>query len=514
MSGVQVNKSGPIPIARQLEESIADLIARGEFAPGQRLPTEMDLCKRLGISRTPVRQALGQLVARGLLVRQAGRGTFVAGNFSDARSANPTEIVSITVPEKRWCWPIQQAALVWNQEHPEREVRIQFRIVGQADLRDRLMNAVAQGTATDIALLDSAWVAEFAERGYLQAFAALDPLTRNAMVEDLVPPLRVENTVRGELFALPADADFALLWYRKDWFKAEELIPPQTWQEMLACAQHFQSSGVRARYDLGMYPVTFAGGANAGETTVYQLLPVRWSAGADVIAKGQVVLNTRRAVSAVAFVADLVRKHAVASRRVVEAEWNGPALAFATGSAALSLGGSYEGALIRAVAGWDEAEFRERVGFLPIPAGPDGSQATVLGGLSYGIFRQSQHPLRALELLERVRRPEVMGVFCAQTGQNPPTLSAMHALTPQTEPFLHATAQLFKYARARWPIAEYSRVSAQLVRMFESAILGEATAEEAVTRAATVIAGITGLPERGRRRAALAAASRSSGQHP
>ena len=509
---MQVNRSGPIPIARQLEQSLADLIARGEFAPGQRLPTEMDLCAQLGVSRTPVRQALGQLVARGLLIRQAGRGTFVAGDSTTIRNAKVTEEVSITVPEKRWCWPIQQASLIWNKEHPEHQIRLQFRIVGQADLRQRLMHSVAQGIATDIALLDSAWVAEFAERGYLQSFASIDPLVRSAMNADLVQPLLAENTVRGELFALPADADFALLWYRKDWFAAEGLTPPHTWDEMLACAEHFQRTAVRDRYDLGLYPMTFAGGTNAGETTVYQLLPVLWSAGADVIANEKVVLNSRRARSAVEFVANLVRKHAVATRRVTEAEWNGSALAFAAGSAAMSLGGSYEGALIRAAAGWDEAEFLERVGFMPIPAGPDGSQATVLGGLSYGIFRQSAHPVRALGLLERVSRPEVMRVFCAQTGQNPPTVSAMQSLTAESEPFLHATAQLFRYARPRWPIAEYSRVSAQLVRMFESAILGEATPEEAVARAAAVISGITGLPEHTRRRVAWHTVPHSTGR--
>src|SRR5688572_16573725 len=124
---MQVNKSGPIPIARQLEQSLADLIARGEFAPGQRLPTELELCTRLGVSRTPVRQALGQLVARGLLVRQAGRGTFVADDSSIPRSANVSEEVSITVPEKRWCWPMQQATLIWNLEHPEHKIRLRFR---------------------------------------------------------------------------------------------------------------------------------------------------------------------------------------------------------------------------------------------------------------------------------------------------------------------------------------------------------------------------------------------------
>jgi ABC-type glycerol-3-phosphate transport system substrate-binding protein len=175
----------------------------------------------------------------------------------------------------------------------------------------------------------------------------------------------------------------------------------------------------------------------------------------------------------------------------------------------MSIGGSYEGALIRAASGWSEREFLARVGFVPIPAGPEGGQATVLGGLSYGIFRQSPHPARALALLECAFRPEVLRVFCAQTGQYPPTISATQSLMAETEPFLHATAQFFKYARPRWPIAEYARVSAQLVHMFESAIVGQATPEDAVARAAAVIAGITGLPERSSRAAAWHAPART-----
>jgi multiple sugar transport system substrate-binding protein len=495
---MRVNKSSPVPIGRQLEQLISDLIASGEFGPGQRLPTEMELCERLGVSRTPIRRALGQLVARGLLVRYPGRGTFVAERAGTSGPAGAEEI-SITVPEQRWCWPIQQAVVIWNNEHPDQPVRLRFQMVGQTDLRTRLMHSVAQGAATDLTLLDSAWVAEFAERGYLRSFASIDPQIASALTNDLVAPLLAENTVRGELFALPADADFALLWYRRDWFAAEELAPPRTWDELLACARHFQRSVVRDRYDLGLYPLIFAGGSRAGETTVYQLLPFLWSAGADVIANHRVVLNSRRSETAVGFVADLVRKHGVAPRRVCEMEWNGPALAFAAGAAAMSIGGSYEGALIRAAAGWSEAEFLERVGFLPIPAGERGTQATVLGGLSYGIFRQSPRPERALGLLACAFRPEVVRVFCAQTGQNPPTISAAQMLTPESDPFLHETAQFFRHARPRWPIAEYARVSAQLARMFESAILGEATPAEAVARAAAVISGITGLPERATR---------------
>jgi GntR family transcriptional repressor for pyruvate dehydrogenase complex len=57
---------------------VRDLIVRGKFRPGQRLPTERELVRQIGVSRTSVRAGLQALAAKGLLVIRHGSGTFVA----------------------------------------------------------------------------------------------------------------------------------------------------------------------------------------------------------------------------------------------------------------------------------------------------------------------------------------------------------------------------------------------------------------------------------------------------
>jgi GntR family transcriptional repressor for pyruvate dehydrogenase complex len=57
---------------------VRDLIVRGKFKPGQRLPTERELVREIGVSRTSVRAGLQALAAKGLLVIRHGAGTFVA----------------------------------------------------------------------------------------------------------------------------------------------------------------------------------------------------------------------------------------------------------------------------------------------------------------------------------------------------------------------------------------------------------------------------------------------------
>ena len=75
---LRLDRDSAEPLHAQLREAILDAIEGGRWRPGDRLPSETELCRRFDISRTTVRQALTMLELEGALRREQGRGTFVA----------------------------------------------------------------------------------------------------------------------------------------------------------------------------------------------------------------------------------------------------------------------------------------------------------------------------------------------------------------------------------------------------------------------------------------------------
>src|SRR5690349_11978372 len=71
-----VLKISPEPLHKEIATAIRNAILKGELRPGERL-IEGELAERLGVSRAPLREALKQLIAEGLLVNVSRRGTTV-----------------------------------------------------------------------------------------------------------------------------------------------------------------------------------------------------------------------------------------------------------------------------------------------------------------------------------------------------------------------------------------------------------------------------------------------------
>jgi len=61
----------------RLADEIGVAILRGDFSPGQTLPSEAGLCQMMGVSRTSMREAIRGLIAKGLVESRPKVGTRV-----------------------------------------------------------------------------------------------------------------------------------------------------------------------------------------------------------------------------------------------------------------------------------------------------------------------------------------------------------------------------------------------------------------------------------------------------
>lgn len=61
-----------------IKEELLNRIKSKKYKAGDQIPTEHELCKDFDVSRTTVRAALNQLTMEGYLIRQQGKGTYVA----------------------------------------------------------------------------------------------------------------------------------------------------------------------------------------------------------------------------------------------------------------------------------------------------------------------------------------------------------------------------------------------------------------------------------------------------
>ncbi|MEW5814268.1 MAG: GntR family transcriptional regulator [Spirochaetota bacterium] len=71
------------PIFHQIKNLILSKIASKELKPHDQLPSEREYEALLGASRQTVRRALDELVLRGVLYRQPGKGTYVSDQLFD-----------------------------------------------------------------------------------------------------------------------------------------------------------------------------------------------------------------------------------------------------------------------------------------------------------------------------------------------------------------------------------------------------------------------------------------------
>ncbi len=80
---------GKVPEHRKISAALRQQIAAGKYAEGQRLPSEVELARRFGVSRPTVARAMRDLESLNMVSRRVGSGTFLKS--SDSKPSAKTE---------------------------------------------------------------------------------------------------------------------------------------------------------------------------------------------------------------------------------------------------------------------------------------------------------------------------------------------------------------------------------------------------------------------------------------
>jgi ABC-type glycerol-3-phosphate transport system substrate-binding protein len=486
-----IDRDSPVPLYYQLKLHYKEQIDEGELQPGDRLPTEMELCDRLGISRAPVRQAMTDLAREGLIYRRPGQGSFVA-EAAASEQAERTQIRVLAYHDVRWMASLEQAVHTWNDIHSEQQVQLNVELCGRNEFHAVLRRKAIQGDAPDIAAMDFVWLSHYATEGYLAPLNAIDATWAERVSRTLETPVLHVNTFDSELFGVPVQADITGLWYRKDWFEAEGIEPPETWDAWLTVIDHFAQAEVRNQYGY-RYPLVLPVTAMTGEPTVNLLMPFIWMAGGEILDdQGSPVIerHSDEICRALRYLQEItVERRDFLPQDVFRSRWWHLARFYARGDVAMALGGSYEWPRIREESEWDsEVEAAENLGFtlLPRPS-TDVDPVGSLGGTSWVIFQQSEEQKTAMELLKLIASPAMSETFCADNLQISPYLSVNMRLARADHPWLSQVVPLLGHARHRPRLPNYNQLSSLLQEMFERVLWEGMDPEQALAKTATAL---------------------------
>jgi len=360
----------------------------------------------------------------------------------------------------------------------ETGVTVEPAFFGYGDLLTKLQATGGGGERPDLAIADLVWMPSLAESGTL---VDLDDFVAGAGVDldDFYPELLSINQYDGQLFGLPVSTNNLELFYNKELFAAAGLDPeaaPASWDELqeaaTACAD--ASSG-RTGMELFTEP---------GEGLTWQFQVYLWQAGGEFLNDDltAAAFNSPEGESALQYWLDLID-----SGGSSVAPWG----QFGQGAACMVMDGSWMVGIWSA-----EPPFDFGTATMPYPS--DGTMATNMGGEQGFVMAEDPAAQQAaFDFLAWFTSSEVQVEWDQRTGfmpvrasvaEDPAYLEYIESNEPRYLPFVENQ----QFARSRPAVPEYPELSDAFSRELERALLGEATAAEALAAAETAVNTILG----------------------
>lgn len=272
-------------------------------------------------------------------------------------------------------------------------------------------------------------------------------------------PIVDNNTVKGQLVALPWFTDAGILYYRKDLLEKYNKQPPKTWQELAETAQFIQDQERAAGSDK-MWGFVYQAKAYEGLTCNALEWIDSFGGGQIVDADGKITINNPQAAAALDWAASTVG--VIAPEGVLnygEEEARG---VWQSGNAVFMRNWPYAWSLGNA----DDSPIKGKIGVAALPSGGAGGKQTgTLGGWQLAVSKYSANVAAAVDLvrhlasLDEQKRRAIVGSYnptIEALYKDPDVLAATPFFGELYDTFVNAVARPSKVTGAK-----YNQVSAE-----------------------------------------------------
>ncbi|MFD0368822.1 extracellular solute-binding protein [Streptomyces sp. NPDC059071] len=291
--------------------------------------------------------------------------------------------------------------------------------------------------------------------------------------QDTDPTARASVTVGGKVYGAPFFVGVRALYYRTDVFRELGLAAPKTQDELIATAKKVR----KARPELY--------GVAVGGAYTYGALPFVWAHGGELAtAEGnsyRSAINSEAARKGITAYTSLFGDDNCPAAKCAQMGGNATVTAFASGKAAMAIGGDFSHAAVEAGA------VKGRYAVVPLPGTTPGSIAPAFaGGNNIGVLRSTTHRTLAVDLMKALAGKDTQARLFDALGFLPTYTDVRRRAAerqPFVKPFIDSLGADARFVPAS---AAWGRIDASLVlpTMFQEVVSGRKDVRTASDEAA------------------------------
>mgnify|MGYP006281511161 CR=1 FL=1 len=396
------------------------------------------------------------------------------GVFALASSAQTIRMISM----KQAGWtPAEYDQIIaeFQEEYPD--VEVELTLVGYDALHDKLITSISStNPAYDVILVDDIWYAQFAEAGWL-----MDVTDRiSSDMEDEVYDKAWEIVgYNDKLWGLPWLLDLEYFFYNEE-LLAEAGIenPPTTWEEVVEQSKTLKEQGIVE------YPIVWSWAQIEALICDWVTL-LKGNNGEFFDEDNNPQFNNEKGVETLTWM-KMTLDEGISNPASISANEEEVRRIFSQGNAAFAINWVYMYELLNDP---DESNIVGQTELALMPVFEDAEaagveSATITGSMGFSVTKHSPNKEMAYKLIEYMTSKDVQSRYADHvTPMYRSLIQSEEIIEKHPETFRMFDKQ-FPYIHSRPKVPYYTEVSRVLQSAIQSALVGDATPEEALDNAA------------------------------